>query len=327
MEKVSVIVPIYNVEKYIGRCLESILAQSYENLEIICVDDCGGDNSIKIVEEYKQKYPQKIRIVSHQLNRGLGAARDTGLKAAEGAYISFIDSDDYIKRDFVESYIEGFHNSSADIVAGGYIRDENGKFTEHPSNPQDNSYIWTNISACLKMYKRQFLEENQIDFDGVRRYEDERFNYRILMKNPIVSVIPYSGYYYWLNPESITRDKKNDRTRIFQDYADYVEKTAKSLEGEGDEKTQELLRYCLASGLTANLLFNARGCGIKKMIYLYQLYNAVLDTISKDICRNKYIKLKYLKTEPALKRYAVWLVLRFRRIKIDKILFVIDSLI
>ena len=226
MEKVSIIVPIYNVEKYIRRCLESIVKQDYGSFEIICVDDCGQDKSMEIVTEFQKKYPDKLVIVHNPVNKGLGAARDAGMKAASGEYIGFIDSDDYIKPDFISRYIEAFRSSLSDVVAGGYIRDENGKYTELPSDVEDAEAIWVNVSACLKMYRRSFLEKHHLNFNGVRRYEDEGFMYRILMKNPKVKVIPYSGYYYWLNTESITRSKNNDRAGIFLEYASNVEEVS-----------------------------------------------------------------------------------------------------
>ena len=327
MEKVSVIVPIYNVEKYIRRCLDSIIAQEYGNMEIICVDDCGQDTSMEIVAEFQNKYPDKVIIVQNPENMGLGAARDAGMKAATGAFIAFIDSDDYIKPDFISRYMQEFENSAMDVVVGGYIRDENGTFTEYPADISDDEAIWVNVSACLKMYRRKFLEQHNLDFNGVRRYEDEGFMYKILLKNPKVKIIPYSGYYYWLNTESITRNKNNDRAGIFREYAANVEKLSCELLKVCDEDKRELLCYCLVSGVIANLLYNARGCGISRMNELYGLYNRTLINISKNICSNKYIKLKYLKSEPTLKRYATWLILRFRRIKADRLLFFVDSLI
>lgn len=327
MEKVSVIVPIYNVEKYIRRCLESIVRQEYTNLEIICVDDRGQDGSMEIVSEFQKKYPDKFVIVHNAENKGLGAARDEGMKVATGSYIAFIDSDDYIKKDFISRYMEGFRNPLTDVVMGGYIRDENGKYTEYPPDICDPEAIWVNVSAWVKMYRRKFLEQYGLNFNGVRRYEDEGFLYRILMKNPKIEAIAYSGYYYWLNPESITRSKKNDRAGIFKEYAANVRKMSCELLNECAPSKRELLSYCLVAGLTANLLYNARGCGIHKMQELYELYNQIVLEISENICGNKYIKLKYLKSEPVLKRYATWLVLRFRKIKADKILFLADSLI
>ena len=106
MSKVSVIVPVYNVEQYIKRCLKSILDQSWQDFEILCVDDCGQDQSISIIEQMQKEYPQKIKILYGEQNMGLGAARDRGMKAASGEYIAFIDSDDYIREDMFEKMIK-----------------------------------------------------------------------------------------------------------------------------------------------------------------------------------------------------------------------------
>ena len=105
MSKVSVIVPVYNVEQYIKRCLKIILDQSWQDFEILCVDDCGQDQSISIIEQMQKEYPQKIKILYGEQNMGLGAARDRGMKVASGEYIAFIDSDDYLKRNFLETYM------------------------------------------------------------------------------------------------------------------------------------------------------------------------------------------------------------------------------
>ena len=90
MSKVSVIVPVYNVEQYIKRCLKSILDQSWQDFEILCVDDCGQDQSISIIEQMQKEYPQKIKILYGEQNMGLGAARDRGIKAASGEYIAVL---------------------------------------------------------------------------------------------------------------------------------------------------------------------------------------------------------------------------------------------
>ena len=100
MIKISVIVPVYNVENYLIQCLDSIINQTLKDIEIICVDDCSPDNSIEILEEYKNK-DNRISIIRHSNNQGLGPARNTGLKHANGEYISFVDSDDYIDKNFL----------------------------------------------------------------------------------------------------------------------------------------------------------------------------------------------------------------------------------
>lgn len=325
MDKVSVIVPVYNVEKYVERCLRSVLNQTYKNFEIICVDDCGTDHSIQIIEQIQKEFPQKIKIIYGEINKGLGAARDKGLSTADGEYVSFVDSDDYLKTDFLETYISVMKEKNADIVVGGYIRDVEGKFSETKIDTKDLSYTWMNVSACTKIYRRKFLEDNHLSFLGVRRYEDEGFMYRSLVCAPRVELINYSGYYYYMNSESITRNLNKDRTKIVEEYLQTVRKINMTVQCQGD--TKELLNYCLVSGLTANLIYNSMGCGKKRMNILYSKYDALIKEIDKNICKNKYIALKFLKSEPWKKRYATWLILRLRKIKLDRAVFFLISII
>ena len=93
--KISLIVPVFNVEKYVSKCLDSLVAQTLKDIEIICVDDCSTDNSLQIIEKYASK-DSRIKIVKHEVNKGLGQARNTGLGYSCGEYIWFIDSDDYV---------------------------------------------------------------------------------------------------------------------------------------------------------------------------------------------------------------------------------------
>ena len=106
MSKVSVIVPVYNVEQYIKRCLKSILDQSWQDFEILCVDDCGQDQSISIIEQMQKEYPQKIKKYYTGNKTWAWVLQEIeGMKAASGEYIAFIDSDDYLKRNFLETYM------------------------------------------------------------------------------------------------------------------------------------------------------------------------------------------------------------------------------
>ena len=211
----------------------------------------------------------------------------------------------------------------ADIIVGGYIRDVNGKLSETPIDVNDDTFVWMNVSACTKVYKRKFLEDNHLSFYGVRRYEDEGFMYRCLASHPVVELMAYSGYYYYMNSESITKSSKSDRTGIVKEYFQTVNKLVDTV--KCDRETQPLLNYCLVSGLTANMLYNGQGCGGKKMKELYIQYNKLLNKIDRDICKNKYIALKYLKSEPVKKRYTTWLILRLRKIGLDRLLFFLVS--
>lgn len=327
MDKVSIIVPIYNVELYIERCLDSILKQSYSEIEVICVDDCGKDGSMKIVRNYSEKYPDKVKIICADKNQGLGAARDFGTRNATGKYVMYIDSDDYIEKDYVETFIKAAQKESFDLVIGGYIRDESGDFSKvQPS--QDMNEAWMHCTACCKIYRRAFLEENNLTFRGIRRYEDELFCYRVLLRKPKVCIIDYAGYYYCLNKDSITQNKKVDRTEIFSQYILNIRNFLEEIWCEDIYKNAdwEILQYCLVARLTACLLYNGRGCGVKKMRCLFNEYNALLNLLQKEYAVKMTFSPK-LSSEDFKMHYATWLVLMFRKFKMEKILFEIDSLI
>lgn len=123
MYLVSILVPVYGVEKYIERCARSLFEQTYDNLEYIFVDDCSPDNSIAILKRVMEDYPERkeqVRIIRHERNRGLAAARNTALDAAQGSFLSHVDSDDYLDRDAIRLLVEKQVETGADIVSGNY---------------------------------------------------------------------------------------------------------------------------------------------------------------------------------------------------------------
>ncbi len=128
--KVSILVPIYGVEKYIEQCAVSLFEQSYEDLEYIFVDDCSPDRSIDVLRHTLERYPHRqgqVRIIAHEVNRGLGAARHTALEAATGELVMHVDSDDYLLPHAVEHLCAAMVQTDADVVDGGYITVANGE--------------------------------------------------------------------------------------------------------------------------------------------------------------------------------------------------------
>ena len=115
MKSVSVIVPVYNVEKYLARCLDSLLGQTQPDIEILVVNDGSTDTSGRIVDEYAQKYPDRIRAF-HMENEGVSAARNRGVAEAEGKYLTFVDSDDYVTVDYLELMVEAAEKNHSDLA-------------------------------------------------------------------------------------------------------------------------------------------------------------------------------------------------------------------
>jgi len=123
MEKISVIIPVYNTSKYLKRCLDSIINQTYVNLEIICINDGSKDNSLEILNQYKKK-DDRIIIIDKE-NQGVSAARNDGIKNSTGMYITFVDSDDWLELDAIEILYKTLINEKVDVVRGNYYKDYN----------------------------------------------------------------------------------------------------------------------------------------------------------------------------------------------------------
>lgn len=320
MEKlnlVSIIIPVYNVEKYISKCLDSVLSQVYPNIEIICVDDCSPDNSAKIIYDYQRKY-NNVFYYTYDKNGGLGYARDYGICKAKGDYILFVDSDDYINLDYVSTYVDAM-DEETDIVLGSYNRDVDGKIT--PVIIKNSKYTpWIYPSACVRMYRRKFLINNSLNFRGIRTYEDGFFNERCMLKNPKIKIIDYRGYNYVLNPESITKKTSN----AFEKYKRYVENHFDLWE-EIKENTYSLednsiLEYLYIQGITINMLYNLRHMGLSNVNRFYSIRKDILSKCFPNYKKNKWIGLSVLNEEMLKNRVVLWIYITLEKLKMEKLL-------
>lgn len=220
MIKVSVIVPVYNVELYLRECLDSIINQTLKEIEILCIDDCGTDNSYNILEEYAKK-DNRIKIISHKENKGLGPARNTGIKESKGEYISFIDSDDYISKDYYENLYKTAKKYDSDVVNTLNIKfDRNKKlskfyytFTDKEFegswnlNDIENSFSKKSIAPYVwnKIYKTSFLLENNLYFMDMKfGVEDANFTIKLMAHNPKISFNNIPIYYYRQRENSLS---------------------------------------------------------------------------------------------------------------------------
>ena len=214
--KISIIIPIYNVATYVERCLYSALNQSYENIELVLVDDCGTDNSMNIVSEVVEKYVgnKKILLFKHEHNLGLSAARNTGIKNATGDYLLFLDSDDEIPLNAVELLLEAT-NENPDFVIGNIKVLGSDKFSFYFSIPsgviQGNELIldsfikdkWYSM-AVNKLIKKEFLLNHHLFFKEGILHEDELWSFILATKANKMSVVKDYTYHYYIRNDSIT---------------------------------------------------------------------------------------------------------------------------
>lgn len=223
-KRLSIIIPFYNVEQYIAQCLDSVYNQDIpeDEYEVICVDDCSPDNSISIVEEYARKHTNLV-IVRNQYNRKLGGARNAGMEVAKGKYIWFIDSDDYIRENCF-SYLLGIVEfNDLDILHFNYssdpeikvVVDKSRKFVQETDVMTgdmmffDCDFIWYHdlVTAWRKIYRRQFLLDNNIAFAEHIMFEDNDYAIEVFASAKRVKHIIDRPYCYRNNPESITHVK------------------------------------------------------------------------------------------------------------------------
>lgn len=218
MTKLSIIVPVYNVEKYLPKCLESLIKQTLKDIEIICVNDGSMDNSLAILKEFASK-DSRIRIIDNQ-HQGVAKTRNTGIEQSTGEYIGFVDSDDYIDIDFFEKLYNSATKSNSDIAIASILKHKNffniynAKYTKEETaiTIQDKIKLCEDkkhffFYAWNKIYHSGFIKENNIKFSEGQIYEDVMFAIKALYySNKIISV--YGTKYHYIEHEnSLTKSK------------------------------------------------------------------------------------------------------------------------
>jgi glycosyltransferase involved in cell wall biosynthesis len=231
----SIIVPVYNVKPYLSRCLDSIIHQTYKNLEIILVDDGSTDGSDQICDDYAQK--DKRIVVIHKSNGGLSSARNAGLDIARGDLIGFVDSDDWIAPDTYTSVFECYTKTGADIIAFGYYEATDTTLKKMPENGfMDNTRVLTNIEAANYLIKNENIRDyvwNKIFTKSVfadhrflpgKYFEDTHIMYSLFLSANKVAVLGnHYKYFYFQRPDSIISKKtyKNLHDRLDALYTRY----------------------------------------------------------------------------------------------------------
>lgn len=223
MPEVSVIVPVYNVKKYLEKCLKSLVEQTLINIEIIVVNDGSTDNSKEIVEKIRKQFPDKIVYVEKE-NGGLSDARNYGIPYAKGEYIAFFDSDDYVEKDMYKKMYEIAKKENSDMVECDF-------YWEYPNRQkEDIGQIYegkkemiekVRVMACNKLIKREILEKTNIKFPKGLRYEDVEFTYKLIPYLEKVSFLKEPCFHYIQREGSIS-NVQNERTKEIFEVLEHV---------------------------------------------------------------------------------------------------------
>ncbi len=214
--KISVIVSVYNTEKYIEKCLDSLLNQTYSNIEIVVINDCSTDGSLKILKKYAKKYDNMI-LIENKENKGLSYSRNVGLEKATGKYIGYIDSDDYVDSTYYEQMMKAIKKEKSEIaIADMKIVYEDGSFPDYVSKGCNGEVNTLNIiknglaaSACNKLFKREIIEKYK--FSEGKLNEDLAVILPSIVAAKKISYVENNNYYYVQHTGSIQNSRFSDR--------------------------------------------------------------------------------------------------------------------
>ena len=273
--KLSVIVPVYNVEQYLDKCLDSLVNQTLKDIEIIVVNDASPDNSKKIINKYMKKY-KNIKYYEKE-NGGQGSARNLGLKYATGEFVAYVDSDDYVDYDMFEKMYNKAKEESANVVICGHkVVDMEGKILDvlYPSIYKDATLdiIYGNMAVWNKIYKKELID---VDFREKLWYEDIDFTAKLLFNEDNVAFVDEALYNYLLRPGSTmnnTNVKRNlELLPAFDSMISYFED--KSVLNDVYDKLEFLAVYHIyIMGITRIIRINASSKVKKDIINEYKKY-------------------------------------------------------
>lgn len=261
--KVSIIVPVYNVENYLTKCLDSLVNQSLTGIEILVVNDGSKDNSGKIIEEYAQRYPEKIKAFTKE-NGGLSDARNFGIDRAAGDYIGFVDSDDYVsERMFEEMFLLGEKHHAKMVICNIQKVDETGKVTQKLTQLPDmsekivlenNFSVFSDISyfACNKLFKKELF--NQRRFKKGVHFEDIQLIPQLLLECDTIAQTQNFYYQYLERTDSITKTHTEKGLDMLKAVAD-VENVFN--ESKYSHKKEELKNFQIFEGVYSFLAYLA----------------------------------------------------------------------
>lgn len=306
MPKISVIVPIYKVEKFLNKCVDSILAQSFSDFELWLVDDGSPDDCGKICDQYAQG-DNRVKVI-HKKNGGLSDARNAALDVMQGEYVFFVDSDDWIDKDTLESMYVALQRTGAQIATGNMVsvyEDGSEKELYSPTNEEKvlkGEELLTTLlrpNACNRLYKAELFQD--LRYPVGRLYEDVFVYHKILDQIDSMVLIGKNTYYYLVRNGSIMNSEYNIH---FTDIVDALYDRAKWLDSIGKEKLGNETRLFIYSQVAvAYAHLNKNNCDhLKRLDEIKVLYDESYEKLmkSREIGWKQKMRLFVLKNKPTL---------------------------
>lgn len=263
LEKISVIVPVYNAENYIEKCIYSILNQTYEDFEIIVVNDGSSDNSLNKLLKLKDEYPDKIRVFSQE-NKGVSVARNFALENVNGDFIAFVDSDDWIESDYLQVLKDAL--AEGDVVISGFKRFNSIYEFQYEKIPENND--WAKFKYCSvagKMYRKSFLNKYSIHYKKFKIGEDAYFNIDCYAKANKVLVAEYAGYCNYENVHSVTNNKTYSKEDSFINVLKAINNDINT-----DNINKKMIMFYYIKAIVLDVFLNKDSLNSKKLIEEYR---------------------------------------------------------
>lgn len=210
---ISIIVPVYNADKYLYNCLYSLVNQTYKNIEIIVINDGSTDNSEQIIKKFKYKYKNVIAL--YEDNKGVSYARNKGIELAKGKYLMFVDSDDYVSTTIIEEMYNVMIEKNVNLVQCDFVKgkDLKYKFKKNMGKIEilDQSNMFDTrrckIIPCAKLFLTKYVKNNLFEVD--KSFEDEFFTYKVLYESKKIALLHRALYYYYQSPNSAMRNQSH----------------------------------------------------------------------------------------------------------------------
>lgn len=319
--EVSVIIPIYNVEQYLRQCVDSVLNQTLqEKMEIILVNDGSTDSSETIAYEYQEKHSDMIHVIS-QKNQGLSATRNAALNIAQGKFVVFVDSDDYIGPNYIEQLYNKAIETDADMVLCDYTRvtAEGEIYKRFFANHMEKGMRIPSYISVNRIVRRELFEKYQIRYKKGIICEDIPVMLKLEALAKHVEVISAAEYYYRMNPKSITATFSKRKLKMQQLPFEALRESVEFCMDKEHEINHEALEYYLCRIWTSLIFDIGRRCEKNIRKEMCKEVEKFMKKYFPECHKNKYVKLGYFSNIPKAHKWGTWLfvkALRYRMLSI-----------
>lgn len=306
MIDISVIIPVYNSEKYIIKCLESIRAQSMKNIEVILINDGSTDGTEELIVRYQQEHSLKIHLFTRE-NAGQAAARNFGIRQAKGKYIAFMDSDDYVESEYLQQMYQTAERYASEVVTCGYrsVKTDGSVIGTTSVSPfaEVSDYGKAGVFVVwAKLFLREFIDRNGFTFpEGGKIYEDVPFSLETKFKAKNVKAIAYIGYNYVQHEAStMSSSKVTSRRFPYQKMEEAIQNILAEKETDRDRFEFELLHFW-----TGFLFFFCRKAKREDIRQISSFAERELKDYFPQYWKNPYVGIRRSKELPLLHRIAI----------------------